>query len=108
MFGGMTTYRARPGDGQKDDVTLFREVLEIIFKAPEWVHWHQAPGAGIEFNAANFKIKGLLRIEKDEREWWPYPVDRQRLRTEGPRPWRATSSTGISARVSPSGPQGSR
>jgi hypothetical protein len=84
MFGGMTTYRARPGDGQKDDATLFREMLEIVFKAPEWLHWNQAPGEGIEFTVPRFRIKGLLRIEKGEREWWPYPVDRQRLRTEGP------------------------
>ena len=48
MFGGMTTYRARPADGQKDDATLFREMLEIVFKAPEWLHWNQAPGEGIE------------------------------------------------------------
>jgi hypothetical protein len=80
----MTTYRARPGDGQKDDATLFREVLEIIFKAPEWVRWNQAPGERIEFTVPRFRIKGLLGIEGGEREWWPYPVDRTRLRTEGP------------------------
>ena len=85
MFGGMTTYRARLGDGQKDDATLFREMLEIVFKAPEWLHWNQAPGEGIEFTVPRFKMKGLLRIEKGEREWWPYLVDRQRLRTEGPK-----------------------
>jgi hypothetical protein len=80
----MVTHRVGHDDGQKDDVTLFREMVGIIFKAPEWVGWNEAPGAGIEFNAANFKIKGLLRIEKGEREWWPYLVDRKRLRTEGP------------------------
>lgn len=84
MFGGMTTYRARPGDGQKDDATLFREMLEIVFKAPQWLRWNQAPGEGIEFTVPRLRIKGLLRIEKGEREWWPYPVDRQRLRAEGP------------------------
>lgn len=84
MFGGMPTHRVRPGDGQKDDATLFREMLEIVFKAPEWVHWNQAPGEGIEFTVPRLRIKGLLGIEKGEREWWPYPVDRQRLRIEGP------------------------
>jgi hypothetical protein len=84
MFVGMTTYRARPGDGQKDDATLFREMLEIVFKAPEWLRWNQAPGEGVEFTVPRLRIKGLLRIEKGEREWWPYPVDRQRLRIDGP------------------------
>jgi hypothetical protein len=84
MFGGMVTHRVRLGDGQKDDATLFREMLEILFKAPEWARWNQAPGEGIEFTVPGFKIKGLLRIQKGEREWWPYLVDRQRLRTEGP------------------------
>ena len=70
--------------GRRTNATLFREVLEIIFKAPEWGHWHQAPGERIEFTVPRLRIKGLLSIEKGEREWWQYPVDRQRLRTEGP------------------------
>jgi len=46
MFGGMETHRVRLGDGQMDDATLFREMLEIVFKAPEWLPWNQAPGEG--------------------------------------------------------------
>ena len=84
MFVGMVTHPVRRDDRQNDDVTLFRQMVDIIFKAPEWKRWNQAPGTRIEFNAANFRIKGLLRVERGEREWWPYPVDRQRLRTEGP------------------------
>ena len=51
MFGGMIIPRVPRDDIKKDDVTLFREMVEIIFKAPEWKRWNQAPGAGIEFNA---------------------------------------------------------
>ncbi len=74
-----------PTQSDRDD-TLFRQLLDIIFKAPEWdaQHWNQEPTAGIEFNAAAFKIKGLVDIVSGEREWWPYQVDRKRLRTEGP------------------------
>jgi hypothetical protein len=78
----MTTYRAPPGDGQ-NEAMVFREVLEIIYKAPEWENWKQAPGAAIEFSVPNCRIKGLLGIEKGEPRWWSYVVDRERLRTDG-------------------------
>lgn len=31
------------------------------------------------------KIKGLIRIVAGQKEWWPYVVARDRLRTQGSR-----------------------
>ncbi len=78
----MALPKRKPGDA-KTDGELFSELVDAIFKAPEWVEWHQDEGAAIEVNEPAFKVKGLLRIDKGEREWWPYIVDMKRLRREG-------------------------
>ncbi len=74
--------KRKPGDA-KTDGELFSELVEAVFKAPEWSEWRQDAGAAIEVNESIFKLKGLLRIDKGEREWWPYNVDMKRLRREG-------------------------
>ncbi len=68
----------------KTDDTLFRELVEAILGADDWSRWHQDANAGVEWSAPAFKIQGLVRIVDGEREWWPYQVDRKRLRKEGP------------------------
>jgi len=72
----------KPGEATTDG-ELFSELVEAIFKAPEWNEWRQDVGAAIEVNEPAFKVKGLLRIDRDQREWWPYNVDMKRLRREG-------------------------
>src|SRR6266550_2002305 len=74
--------KRKPGEAQTDG-ELFTELVDAIFKAPEWSEWHQDVGAAIEVSEPIFKLKGLLRIDKGEREWWPYTVDMKRLRREG-------------------------
>jgi hypothetical protein len=50
----------------------------------QWSVWRQDANAAVEWAAPAFHLKGLLGIVQGQREWWPYQVDRQRLRKEGP------------------------
>jgi|SRR6266496_3494829 len=68
----------------KDDATLFREAVGLILKDPFWTDPPRDPDAVIEANPAAFKIKGLIKVENGEKELWPYLVDRERLRKQGP------------------------
>jgi len=74
--------KRKPGEA-KTDGELFSELVEAVFKAPEWSEWRQDAGVAIEVNEPACKLKGLLRIDQGQREWWPYKVDMKRLRLEG-------------------------
>jgi hypothetical protein len=68
----------------KSDAELFGDVVTAILKAWEWNEWHQDAHAAFEYSMPGFHLKGLLRVVDGAREWWPYDVDRARLRKEGP------------------------
>lgn len=74
--------KRNPGDA-KTDGELFTELVDAIYKAPEWSEWHQDVGAAIEVSEPIFKVKGLVRVVNGQQEWWPYIVDMKRLRREG-------------------------
>jgi len=72
-----------PPSRESDDI-LFRKLVEAILSVDQWDVWHQDANVAVEWAAPAFKLKGLLGIVDGERDWWPYQVDRHRLRKEGP------------------------
>ena len=65
------------------------KLAALLLAALAFTHSHALaqnpkPTAETVTTADGVKLKGLLRIVDGAREWWPYQVDVQRLRKEGP------------------------
>lgn len=62
----------------QDDVARFIAVVGAILDGMEGL-----PSEGLEWDVATFEVRGLVGLVEGERKWWPYAVDRDRLRKEG-------------------------
>ena len=66
------------------DKARFQEAVELIRKRVQDAYQSQDSDVAIQPNPQTFEIKGWLWQAQGTVTWWPYQVDPDRLRNEGP------------------------